>query len=401
MNCSAISRPASTKATPAPSAGGRHFRSVPLRHWAALGILAFASCTANATEYTVLVLQSLTGGAAFIGVPAKDGIVLAAEEINRKQELGAGNSLKLVIADDATDRGQSLALITRYAADPKVLMVMGPTSGALSVGASNAAHDLKIPLLMNSNSLDVLKAGIWGNILTQPAANVVPFMNNYATDKLKLKNCSIIGLGDSDGYVMMQQAFESGAKTRGMKIGIVETIKGTDSDFSAIATKITASTDQDCVFISASAPQSANIVVQLRQAGLDPKVRIIGHTGLASPQFVERGGKAVEGVTLLGDWVPGGADDFGRAFATAYKAKYNTDPDNWAAIGYGGMLVAAAAIKAAGPNPTREAIRAALAKTKDVRVVVGQGRFSFDEQRVPRTGMNVLEVRNGKFVLAP
>jgi len=33
--------------------------------------------------------------------------------------------------------------------------------------------------------------------------------------------------------------------------------------------------------------------------------------------------------------------------------------------------------------------------------VVGQGRFSYDEQRVPRTGMNVLEVRNGKFVLAP
>lgn len=372
----------------------------PLRHWLALGLLAGASCAASSAEYTVVVLQSLTGGAAFIGAPVKDGMVLAAEEINRKGEMGAGNTLKLIVADDANDRAQTLPLLARYAADPSVLLIMGPTSGALAVAAANAANDLKLPLVTTTNSTDVLKAGQWSGILTQPAGVTIPYMANYAVEKLKVKNCTVIGINDVEAYVTLQKTFESAVKARGVTIGAVEAIKGSDSDFSAVATKV-AGGNQDCVFISAAAPQSANIVIQLRQAGLDPKVKVMGHNALASPAFVKSGGKAVEDVYLIGDWVPGGADEFGRAFASAYKAKYNTEADNWAAVGYGGMRVAAAALKAAGPNPTREAVRAAFSKVKDVKVVVGQGNYSLDAERVPRVGMNVLQVKNGTFVLAP
>jgi branched-chain amino acid transport system substrate-binding protein len=372
----------------------------PLHRLLALAALAAASCAAGATDYTVVVLQSLTGGAAFIGAPVKDGMVLAAEEINRKQEMGAGNTLKLIVADDANDRAQTLPLLTRYAADPNVLLIMGPTSGALAVAAANAANDLKLPLMTTTNSTDVLKAGAWSGILTQPASITIPYIANYAADKLKVKNCTVIGISDVEAYVTLQKTFETALKAKGVAIGSVEAIKGSDSDFSALATKV-AGGSQDCVFISAAAPQSANIVIQLRQAGLDPKVRIMGHNALASPQFAERGGKAVEGVYLIGDWVPGGADDFGRAFAAAYKAKYNAEADNWAAVGYGGMRVAAAAIKAAGASPTREAVRNSMARLKDVRVVVGQGHYAVDGERVPRVGMNVLVVQNGKFVLAP
>lgn len=371
-----------------------------LRQWLALGLLAGMSCAASSAEYTVVVLQSLTGGAAFIGAPVKDGMVLAAEEINRKGEMGAGNTLKVIVADDANDRAQTLPLLTRYAADPNVMLIMGPTSGALAVAAANAANDLKLPLVTTTNSTDVLKAGQWSGILTQPAGVTIPYMANYAADKLKVKNCTVIGISDVEAYVTLQKTFETAIKAKGVTIGAVEAIKGTDSDFSAVATKV-AGGNQDCVFISAAAPQSANIVIQLRQAGLDPKVKVMGHNALASPAFVKSGGKAVEDVYLIGDWVPGGADDFGKAFATAYKAKYNTDADNWAAVGYGGMRVAAAALKAAGPNPTREAVRAALSKVKDVKVVVGQGNYAVDAERVPRVGMNVLQVKNGNFVLAP
>ena len=373
---------------------------LPLRALLTLGLLAGASCMASATEYTVVVLQSLTGGAAFIGAPLKDGAVLAAEEINKKGELGAGNSIKLIVADDANDRAQSLQLITRYAADPSVLMVMGPTSGATAVAAASAANDLKIPLLNTGNSTDVLKAGPWSTIVTQPASLTIPYIANYATDKLKLKNCTVIGISDVEAYVTLQKTFESSVKAKGVTIGSVEAIKGSDSDFAALATKV-AGGNQDCVFISAAAPQAANIVIQLRQAGLDPKVKILGHNSLASPQFVERGGKAVEGVYLMGDWVPGGSSDFGKAFATAYKARYNTEADNWAAVGYSAMHVAAATLKAAGANPTREQVRAAKDKVKDVKVVVGQGTFYNDAERVPHFGMNVLTVQNAKFVLAP
>lgn len=369
--------------------------------------MASAACAAllagsgvQAADYTVVVLQSLTGPAAFIGAPVKDGMVLAAEEINARQELGPGNTLKVIVADDATDRAQTLSLITRYAADPAILAVMGPTSGAVALAGANIANEAKIPVVTTTNSMEVLKNGPWSFILTQPATVTIPYLGRYAVETLKVKNCAVIGIRDNEAYVTLQKTFEDYITQNGVKIASNDGIKASDSDFSALATKI-AGSKQDCIFVSAPAPQAANVVTQLLQGGVDPKIPILGHNSLASPEFVSKGGKAVEGVYLIGDWVPGGADDFGRAFAAAFKAKHNASPDNWSAVGYGGMRVVAAAIKNAGPNPTRDAVRDALGKVKDVRVVVGQGLYSMDAERVPRPGMNVLTVKDGGFVLAP
>lgn len=367
---------------------------------AAASILLLGATLGQAAEYKVVVLQSLTGGAAFIGAPMRDGAVLAAEEINRKQELGAGNTIKVEIADDATDRNQTLSLIKRYAADPTVLAIMGPTSGAVAVAGAAAANDLKIPLLATSNSMDVLKAGPWSHILTQPGDVTMPFIANYAIDKLAVKNCTVIGLHDVEIYLSMQRVFENIIKQRGAKVGSVEAIKGSDSDFSALATKVV-NANPDCVFISATAPQSANLIIQLRNAGLDPKTRVLGHNAFSSSQLVDRGGKAVEGVYFIGDWVPGGTDDFSRAFAASFRAKHKAEADNWAAVGYGGMRIMANAIKNAGANPSRDSVRAALGRTKDVPVVIGQGKYSMNAERVPFSGMRVMQVKNGKFELAP
>ncbi len=367
---------------------------------AAASILLASATLGQAAEYKVVVLQSLTGGAAFIGAPMRDGAVLAAEEINRKQELGAGNTIKVEIADDATDRNQTLSLIKRYAADPTVLAIMGPTSGAVAVAGAAAANDLKIPLLATSNSMDVLKAGPWSHILTQPGDVTMPFIANYAIDKLAVKNCTVIGLHDVEIYLSMQRVFENIIKQRGARVGSVEAIKGSDSDFSALATKVV-NANPDCVFISATAPQSANLIIQLRNAGLDPKTRVLGHNAFSSSQLVDRGGKAVEGVYFIGDWVPGGTDDFSRAFAASFRAKHKAEADNWAAVGYGGMRIMANAIKNAGVSPTRDSVRAALGRTKDVPVVIGQGSYSMNAERVPFSGMRVMQVKNGKFELAP
>lgn len=365
---------------------------------AGVGLSLLGAAMAHATEHSVVVMQALTGPSAFVGTSVRDGMLLAIEESNLKQELGAGNRIKAVVADDASDRNQTITLLQRYAADPSVVLVMGPTSGAAAVAASNAANDLKIPLMSTTNSMDVLKAGPWSHILTQPPAVSMPTIVKYAVDQLKVKNCTVIGVHDIEIYTLMQKQFEDGIKARGVKVGAVEAIKSSDADFSALATKV-ASRDQDCVFISATAPQGANVVLQLRQAGLDPQTRILGHVTMTSPQFLQRGGAAVDGVYVMGDWVVGGATDAGKAFAQAFKARYKQDADGWNAVGYSAMRVAIAAMQSAGPNLSRDAVRAAIGKTRDVPVVVGSGKYSLDENRLPNYGMNVLQVKNGQFVL--
>lgn len=369
----------------------------------ARSILALVGMVATehaiSAEYSVLVMQALTGPTAFVGTAVRDGMMYAIEEANKKQELGAGNSIKGIVADDASDRVQTLTLVQRYAANPNVVLIMGPTSGAVAVAAGNAANDLKIPLMTTTSSLDVLKAGAYSFILTQPPHVAVPYIANYAIDKLKVKNCSVIGIHDIEVYVQMQKQFEDAVKSKGVNIS-TEFIKSSDSDFSALATKVVAA-GPDCIFLSTTAPQGANIVVQLRQAGLDPKTRIMGHTTLTSSQLVERGGAAVEGVYVISDWVMGGRDEASRVFVRDYKARFNAEPDGWNAVGYSAMKLAIQAIKAAGPTVTRDSVRAALAKTKDIPVVVGNGKYTLNAQRVPDYGMNVLQVKNGHFTLAP
>lgn len=363
---------------------------------AALG----AHAQATAEEYTVVVLQSLTGAAAFIGAPIRDGMVMAAEEINANAELGEGRRLNIIVEDDATDRGQTLAIVNRLAANPNVLAVLGPTSGAVALAGASVANEQSLPLITTTNSVEVLANGPWSFILTQPATVTIPHLVDHAVDVLGVENCAMIGIRDNEAYVALQRAFESLMTERGVTIVSNDGVAIADSDFSALSTRL-AGQAQDCLFVSAPAAQGANIIIQLRQAGLDPAVRILGHNAFASPQLIERGGAAVEGVFLIGDWVPGGFNDFSAEFARNFEARTGNPPDNWAAVGYGGMRVMAAALAAAGPNPTRESVRDALNEMGEVPVVVGQGMWGIDEDRVPRVGMNVLVVEDGQFVAAP
>ncbi|MCL7466131.1 ABC transporter substrate-binding protein [Phaeovulum sp. NW3] len=367
---------------------------------AAFSAVMASSTLAMADEYKIVVLQSLTGGAAFIGKHVADGAVMAADELNEKGFFGAGNSLVYEVADDATDRTQTLSLITRLAADDKVLLVMGPTSGSVALAGANVANERAFPVLTTTNSMEVVENGPWSFILTQPADVTIPYLADFTAQTLGAKSCAIIGVKDNEAYVALQRKYEELIQAQGVSLASVDGVALADSDFSALATKI-ATSDQDCVFIGTPAAQAANMVIQLRQAGLDPSIPILGHNAFASPAFIEKGGAAVENVYLIGAWVPGGDDEFSQAFAANFQAKTGVSADEWHAVGYSGMQVIANAIKdaVAAGKVTREGVRDALGAQTDIPVVIGEGTYSYDEHRVPRFGMKVMQVKDGAFTV--
>ncbi len=359
----------------------------------ALGTVA----TAHAEDFKIAIIQSLTGSPAFIGQPLKDGMLLAIEHINERGLAGEGNRIIATVEDDAGDRGQAISLLTRFASDQSILMEVGPTTGAIAAAAAAAANDLKMPALIQANVEAVAKAGPWSFMFSQLPDVIMPPFAEYAADTIGVKNCSVISILDNEAYVALAKKFQDVVESKGVNIASYEGVKLQDIDFSALGVKL-ADSDIDCVFVSAPAAQSANIIIQLRQAGLSPDVKILGHNAFSSPEFINTGGSAVEGVYLYSEWVPGGVSDMEKEFAAAYEAKYGRPADNWAPQGYSQLLIVADALKRAGPNPTREKIRDALEASQDVAIVVGEGKFNWDENRVSHFGLYIMQVQDGEFV---
>jgi branched-chain amino acid transport system substrate-binding protein len=189
-------------------------------------------------------------------------------------------------------------------------------------------------------------------------------------------------------------------KAVGGQVVAEEGIQASDSNFLPLATKI-ASMNPDAVFIAAPAELSANFFIQLLQAGVDPKTRFLGPASLASPGFLKTGGKAVENTYVVADYAAGNPNPLNAAFTEAYKARYGIAPDNWAGMGYSTALIGLQALRNAGPNPTREKVRAELAKSNKVPVVIGDGLWTLDTVRQPSYGAAILQVKNGAFVSAP
>lgn len=351
---------------------------------------------ALAQEVKIGVVLSNTGTFAFVGAPVINAIKLAYEELMAANYFG-NTKVTLMVEDNRSDRAEAITLINRMATRDQATIIIGPVSTGEAMAAAPVAVDLKIPLFTTATAPDVLKAGPWIFKSTETAEQFMAPLGNHVVQKAKPKNCFYVFIRDNEGYVRQKNVLRDVIAAGGVKTVGDESILAADSDFTALATKIVSS-KADCLYVGTPPEQGANIVLQARQAGMPASTVLVGNTGMGSDRYLKAGGKAVDGTLFPAEFVPTGVNEMGRKFIAAYTKKYNVAPDSWAGVGYTMMLVTANAIKTAGPNPTRDAVRQAMAKTNKLPVVIGQGTFSLDADRIPSFGAAVLTIKDGKFV---
>jgi branched-chain amino acid transport system substrate-binding protein len=350
---------------------------------------------AQGAEVKLGVIMANTGTFAFVGVPVINAVRLAHEEMTAAGFFGA-TKVTLMVEDNRSDKQEAATLINRMATRDNAIMFIGPVSTGEAMAVAPQAVDLKIPMFTTATAPDVLKAGDWVFKSTETAEQFMTPLGEYVASKSKPKNCMFVTIRDNEGYIRQKNILRDVMKSGGVGVAGEESILAADSDFTAIATKIVAS-KADCLYLGTPPEQGANLVLQARQAGMPANTLLVGNTGMGSARYVNAGGKMVDGTVISAEFVPTGVNEMSKKFIETYTKKYNTPPDSWAAVGYSMMLIAGNAIKAAGPSPTREAVRDAMAKTKDLPVVVGQGRFSLDANRIPSFGAAVLVLKDGKW----
>lgn len=319
----------------------------------------------------------LTGGTAMFGQMAKNAIELAFEQVNNKGGVLGGRKLKLVAADNKSDAGESTAAATKLITQDHVVGIIGSMTSSVTLGAIPVATDNKIPMISPSGTNtkltvdpDTGKVRPW----IFRACFIDPFQGQVAAkfvlsgDKFpKAKTAAVIIDQKSDYSKGLAASFKDAFTKGGGKIVDEEQyVAGQDKDFRPILTKMKA-TNPDMVWVPGYYNEVGLIVKQAREMGIT--VPFMGGDGWDDAKLFDVGGAQALNNTYYTDHVA--VDDPAMAqFLKDYKAKYNTEPNAMAALGYDAAMMFVKAIEAAGSAEPAK-IRDALEKFQNYNGVTG------------------------------
>jgi branched-chain amino acid transport system substrate-binding protein len=324
------------------------------------------------------LVQSTTGGsAALYGIEQKQAIELAFAEINAANGL-KNITLESIHADDGADRGQTVNIFQRLIRQDKVIAILGPTLSNSAFAADPIAQQAGIPVIASSNTApNLTKIGDFVFRTSVPEDQVFPTVLRYAVQKHGIKKVALIyGLDDALTRGAHDVQKKSVADLGLEQVGIESYQRG-DVDFSAQLTKLRAQ-KPDAIILGTLAAEAAAILRQGRQLGFDDKVVFIGCNANISAKLFELAGPAANGIIVGAAWFAGYDSPRSKAFVEAYRKRYGSTPDIYAAQGYDAAYLLAEAIRRADDVTNGKLLRDKIASIADFEGVLGRFGWSAD-----------------------
>jgi branched-chain amino acid transport system substrate-binding protein len=366
-----------------------------LRRVFVAAMLAAVPALAQAQPVPVGAIEILSGPAAAYGIAIKAGLELALYEINTHGVLG-GRKIALTVEDSAAQKEQAINAARKLIGRDKVVAIIGPTLSTEMFAVGPVVNERKIPIIGTSTTATgITDIGPYVFRTSLPESDVLP-VTMQAAIKRGVKTIAIMYANDDAFAKSGFEVMKATADKVGLKIVAIETFGTKDTDFSAQLTKIKA-LKPDAIGLSALVEPTAGVLLQARQLGFGKETLFIGGNGANSPKLGQIAGAAADGLIVGSPWFIAKKDPMNEKFVADFRAKYNKDPDQFAAQAYDTMKILANAIDAAGAaDPAK--ITAALAKTNFTGVM---GPFRFTPHRDPASneGVVVLTMQGGKFTV--
>jgi branched-chain amino acid transport system substrate-binding protein len=338
---------------------------------AAAGLALFASSALAEDKGAIkIVSQSpLSGQQSVAGEGIMLGAQLAVAQFG-KELTDMGFQFSLQPEDDQATPNVGVANANRILNDPAVLGVVAHYNSGVAIPSSEVyAKDNLVmvspattnPAVTDRESTRVIANRICGRDDVQGPAGA-----NYATETLKAKTVYIIN--DKSAYGSgIAQTFEEKMRKNGATVILSTGIDQNETDFASILNR--ARVDQpDLIYYGGTYPQGGLILKQMRQKGV--KAAFLGGDGLDSGDLQKIAGpENMTNAYFTTTALPLSQMPAAAAFAQAYKAKFNKDPEVYSAYGYDSAHVLIEAIAAAakangGALPSRADVAAAVRKVK-------------------------------------
>ncbi len=368
-------------------------------------VLCFTAGLAQA-DITIGVDLPLTGPAAGLGIPCKNGLVFWPESI-------AGEKIRLIVLDDASDPSQASKNARRFIDEDKVDVIIGSaaTPAALAMAAI-AAEGQTVQLAESPVELPPGK-DTWTFRLPQStalmAAGIVEHMK-----KTGVKSFAFIGYSDAYGESWLKDISRL-ANDAGIKLITAERFGRADTSVTAQALKAI-SGKPDAIVLVASGSGAAMPHLAVVERGY--KGKIYQTHSAASNDLLRLGGKSVEGsfvvsgLAVMPEGLPDGHPSKKLAvdFVQKYEKHFGPGTRNqFAAHTYDALLVLQRAVPEAlkkgkpGTKEFRAALRDALENSGEIAVTQGVFRFTQkDHFGLDANARMMLTIANGNWkVVAP
>jgi branched-chain amino acid transport system substrate-binding protein len=353
----------------------------------------FAAPALAQAPVTIGYQLPLTGTQSQYGEVFKNSATMQLEAFNAAGGAG-GRKVEIVFEDSKSDPKEAVAIARKFVDDKRIIAVLGDFASGPSMAAGEVyGKEGMAQLSQTASHPDFLKVSNWQfrNITTQ--AQEGPF-NARWMHGAGIKTVAVIGL-QNDWGLSATGEFAKEFEKLGGKVVSTELFNPGTRDFRAILTKVSQN-KPEAVYLAMFYEEGALILQQARQLNLAAK--IYSASPFYAPKLVELAGPAANGVFISSTFVAESQAPQVKAFVEAYKKRYGSDPNQFAAQAFDAVGIMLEAVKRAGPNATRAQMRDALAATADYPGVTGN--TTFDKQtREPAKTLSRMEIQAGKFVV--
>jgi branched-chain amino acid transport system substrate-binding protein len=331
----------------------------------------------------------MTGAVAAYGQDAGNGIKIAME----MKPTVLGKKTAFVIADTKSDKIEAANAMSRLIEKDKAVAVIGEMISGNTMAGAPIAEKARIPVVSPTATNPLVTQGkkyIFRVCFIDPVQGDIAA--KYAFNTLKAKKAALIVDKSQDYCVGLAKFFKDAFTKMGGQI-VAETFCVTeDKDFSAQLSTIKTA-NPEVVYAPNYYSPVALFTRQARELGV--KAPVLSGDGAQADELIQIGGKEVEGVTFTGHFhMKAATTPLAKEWIPRFQKKYNAEPNAFHALGADAYFVLLDAITRA-KSTKGEAVRAALASTKNFEAISGKLSIGEDGNAVKPMVINV--VKGGKF----
>ncbi len=343
-----------------------------------LFVVIVLSCGPQENVIKIGLVAPLTGDVKTFGESTKNGFLLAIEEANAQGGIN-GRQIKTFIQDDKNDPTEAQNAGSKLINQDGVKLIIGSVSSKCSIPLAQTCQDASVVMITPTSTnpkVTIRDDGSRKDFIFR-ACFIDPFQGKvaakFALENLKAKTTAILYDVGNDYVKGLAEFYRDNFTQGGGQVLVYESYQKDDTDFSALLTKIKQA-DPDILYIPDYYNKVGLIAKQARQLGINSI--LMGGDGWDSPEMLKIAGDAIVGGYFTNHYSPNDPRPEVQEWVKKYLAKYGSNPDALATLGYDATCLLLEAIKKANSDNSVK-VKEALQGIKDFISV--SGRISLDE----------------------